>query len=262
MIRALFTSATGMAAQQLVVDNTANNLANVNTTGFKRSQMDFQDLIYVTQKSPGAVSAQGLEVPTGLQIGSGVRVAGNTKLFAEGSLANTGNPYDLAIEGDGFFKITLPSGDIRYTRDGTFRTNSKGELVTADGYFLDPKITIPQNATNVAIGIDGTVSVTTPGTTASSELGKITLTRFANPTGLSSEGRNLYAETAASGTPRDSTGGQDGAGTIRQSFLEGSNVEVVRELVNLILAQRAYEFNTRAIRTADEMLSDTNNLTR
>src|SRR5262249_9057513 len=161
-------------------------------TGFKSSQMDFQDLIYVTQRSPGAASAQGLEVPTGLQIGSGVRVAGSTKLFQEGSLTKTDNVYDLAIEGEGFFKVTLPSGDIRYTRDGTFRTTSKGELVTADGYFLDPKITIPQNATSVAIGIDGTVSVTTAGTTTPSQLGKVTLARFANPTGLSSEGRNLY----------------------------------------------------------------------
>lgn len=262
MIKALFTSATGMNAQQLVVDNTANNLANVNTTGFKRSQMDFQDLIYVTQRSPGAASAQGLEVPTGLQIGSGVRVAGSTKLFSEGSLDLTGNPYDMAIEGEGFFKITLPSGDIRYSRDGAFRSNSKGELVTADGFFLDPKITIPQNALSVGIGTDGTVSVITAGTTTPTELGKIPLVRFANPTGLSSEGRNLYAETAASGTPRELTAGTEGAGMIRQGFLERSNVEVVKELVNLILAQRAYEFNTRAIRTADEMLSNTTNITR
>lgn len=263
MIKALFTSATGLNAQQLVVDNTANNLANVNTTGFKRSQMDFQDLIYVTQRQPGSESAQGVQNPTGLQIGSGVQVAGNSKIFSEGVLENTSNHLDLAIEGEGFFKITLPSGDIRYTRDGGFRLSATGQLVTSDGFNVEPKITIPQDAQSIAIGTDGTVSVTTAGAGGkSSVVGTLSLTRFPNPAGLSSEGRNLYSETPASGAPQEGTGGQNCLGSIRQGFLERSNVEVVQEMVNLILAKRAYEFNTRAIRTSDDMLSYTNNLTR
>ncbi len=263
MIKALFTSATGMNAQQTLVDVTANNLANVNTTGFKRSQADFADLIYITERSPGADAAQGLQVPTGLQIGSGVRVAGTTKLFSEGTLENTSNQFDVAIEGQGFFQITLPDGSIRYTRDGAFRLNRDGSLVTADGFLLQPQITIPPDAVSVGIGADGTVSVITSGApNTSTPVGQITLTRFVNPAGLSNEGRNLFAESAASGSPQIATPGQNGAGFLRQGFLERANVDVVRELVNLILAQRAYEFNTRAVRTADEMLSNTNNLTR
>ncbi len=263
MIKALFTAATGMNAQQKLVDNTANNLANVNTTGFKRSQADFADLIYVTERSPGADSAQGLQVPTGLQIGSGVRVAGTTKHHTEGVLENTGNQMDVAVEGAGFFQITLPDGSIRYTRDGAFRLNRDGSFVTSDGFLIQPQISIPPDAVSIGIGADGTVSVITSGApNTSTPVGQITLTRFVNPAGLSAEGRNLFAETASSGAPQIATPGQNGAGFLRQGFLERSNVDVVAELVNLILAQRAYEFNTRAIRTADEMLSNTNNLTR
>lgn len=261
MIKALFTSSTGLAAQQTVIDSTANNLANVNTTGFKRSQPDFEDLIYITQQSPGATNSSGLQLPTGLQIGSGVRVSGNTKVFTAGELDNTGNPYDLAIEGDGFFGVTLPDGSFRYTRAGGLRVDSTGNMVTADGYRLNPQITIPQNALSVSVATDGTVSVTTPGSTAPTQVGQISLTRFLNPAGLSSEGNNLLAQTAASGAPLQLTPGQQGAGIIQQGFLERSNVDVVKELVNLITAQRAYEFNTRAIRAADDMLSFTNNLT-
>ena len=263
MIKALFTSATGMNAQQLVVDNTANNLANVNTTGFKRSQMAFQDLIYITQQAPGAEAAQGLQVPTGMQIGSGVRPAGNTKVFSVGTLANTSNPLNLAIQGDGFFRVTLPDGELRYTRDGTFALDSTGDLVTSGGYLLDPKITIPQDALQVTIGVDGTVSVTTPGNqNKPNTVGKIQLTRFPNDAGLSSEGNNLYAESASSGSPQEVTPGTQGTGSLQQGFLEGSNVDIVTELVNLIQAQCAYEINSRTIKASDDMLSETNNLLR
>jgi flagellar basal-body rod protein FlgG len=263
MIKALFTSATGMNAQQYQVDNTANNLANVNTTGFKKSQANFQDLIYLTDRSAGAEAAQGLQVPTGLQIGSGARIAGTSKLFTEGVLQSTGNELDLAIEGNGFFQITLPDGSIRYSRDGHFSKDQNGRLVNSDGFILQPPITIPPDALSVAVGTDGTVSVISAGAPNTSRpIGQIQVVRFVNPAGLSSQGSNLYSESASSGAPIPTTPGQDGAGALRQSYLEQSNVDVVAELVNLILAQRAYEFNTRAVRTADEMLSDTNNLTR
>ena len=263
MIKALFTSATGMNAQQLVVDNTANNLANVNTTGFKKSQADFNDLIYITLRTPGSESAQGLQVPNGLQIGSGVRVAGTTKLFSEGVLENTGNPLDVAIEGDGFLQVTLPDGSIRYTRDGSLHKNQSGQLVNTDGFLISPQVTIPSDALSVDIGTDGTISIVSAGSpNTSKQIGQLQVARFVNPAGLSSMGNNLFAETGSSGTAVPTTPSQNGAGSIRQAFLERSNVDVVAELVNLILAQRAYEFNTRAVRTADEMLSDTNNLTR
>ncbi|MER3415384.1 MAG: flagellar basal body rod protein FlgG [Gemmataceae bacterium] len=262
MIKAFFTSATGMNAMQTVIDNTANNLANVNTTGFKRSQVDFQDLIYVTHRQPGTEGAQGFELPTGMQIGSGVRIAGTTKIFSAGTLDHTENPLDIAIEGEGFFQITLPNGQIRYTRDGAFRLNAAGNLVTSDGFLLEPPIVIPQDAVNISIGSDGTVSVVTSAGGSPTVVGTIQIARFPNPAGLLSEGRNLFSETAASGTPTLSMPGQNGTGLLRQGFLERSNVEVVRELVNLILAQRAYEFNTKAIKVADEMLASTNSLSR
>jgi flagellar basal-body rod protein FlgG len=263
MIKAFYTAATGMNAQQTLVDNTANNLANVNTTGFKRSQVDFQDLIYQTRRSPGTAIIEGVEVPTGLQVGSGVRVAGNTKIVSEGVLENTNNPLDLAIEGDGFFQITLPNGEIRYTRDGSFRLNSEGNLVTSDGFLLEPQITIPDDTLSFAISPDGTVSVVSSGApTTSTVVGNINLVRFINPAGLSNEGRNLFAQTPASGEPLEATPGQEGTGLIRQGFLERSNVEVVIELLNLILAQRAYEMNTRSVRVADTMLEASNTLIR
>jgi flagellar basal-body rod protein FlgG len=264
MIRAFHTSATGMNAQQLVLDNTANNLANVNTTAFKRANVDFQDMIYTTMRQPGSQSVQGQQVPTGLQVGNGVRVAGNTKLFTVGALQNTGNPLDLAIEGNGFFQITAPNGTgFRYTRDGSFRINANGQFVTTDGFFVAPQLTFPQDTLSISVGNDGTVSVTTAGSpTTSTQVGQLTIARFANPAGLSSEGSNLYTETPASGTPTLTTPGLNGTGLIRGGFLEGSNVDVVGELVNLIQAQRAYEFNTKAIHVADEMLSSSNDLVR
>ncbi len=263
MIKALYTSATGMNAQQTVVDNTANNLANVNTNGFKRSQVDFQDLIYVTDRPPGSEAAQGLQVPVGTQVGSGVRVAGTTKIYTNGDLANTGNSFDVAIEGDGFFQVSLPNGDTKYTRDGALRLNANGNLVNTDGFLIQPQVTIPQEALSVSIGSDGTISVTTAGANGTTTIiGQLNLVRFPNEAGLSSDGRNLYEQTQSSGAPIIATPGLNGTGLIQQGFLERSNVDVVSEMVNLILAQRAYEFNTRAIRTADDMLSNTTAITR
>jgi flagellar basal-body rod protein FlgG len=207
--------------------------------------------------------AQGLQVPTGLQIGSGARVAGVAKIFSEGTLTNTQNPLDVAIEGDGFFQVTLPSGELRYTRDGALRLNAQGSLVTSDGFLIVPQITIPLQAVSISIGSDGTVSVQNAGAlNASTVLGQLTLVRFQNPPGLSAEGRNLFAETASSGAPIIATPGQVGVGLVRQGFLERSNVDVVTELINLIVAQRAYEFNTRSVRTADNMLAATTELIR
>ncbi|MBX9582088.1 MAG: flagellar basal-body rod protein FlgG [Gemmataceae bacterium] len=263
MIKALFTSSTGMNAQSTALDNTANNLANVNTTGFKRGETTFQDLVYVTAQAPGTTAAQGLELPVGLQVGSGSRVSGITKTFTQGGLVATQNPLDVAIEGQGFFQVLLPNGEIRYTRDGALRVNATGTLVTSDGFFVSPQITIPAQATQVTIGTDGTVSAITAGATnATTVLGQLTLTRFLNPSGLLAEGRNLLAETAASGPPIIATPGQNGVGFVQQGFLERSNVDVVTELVSLIITQRAYEFNTRAVRTADNMLASTTDLIR
>jgi flagellar basal-body rod protein FlgG len=263
MFKALYTSATGMNAQATYIDNTANNIANVNTNGFKKGQVDFQDLIYINARTPGSDVAQGLQVPTGLQIGSGVRVASITKVFTEGALINTQNPFDVAIEGDGFFQVTLPSGELRYTRDGALRVNAQGSLVTSDGFLISPQITIPQGVISVSIGSDGTVTAQQAGAlNASVNLGQLTLVRFVNPAGLSAEGRNLFAETASSGAPVIATPGQNGVGLTRQGFLERANVDVVTELISLILAQRAYEFNTRAVRTADNMLASTTDLVR
>ena len=260
MLRAFFASATGMRAQEMLIDNTANNLANVNTTGFKRSNLDFADLMYATHSAPGGEIFTGQPSPIGLQIGSGARAKGTTKLFTPGVLQETRNPTDLAIEGDGFFKVLLPNGDERYTRDGSFQRDPNGALVTADGIPLADPVTIPLDAKNITIGLDGTVSVEQNGATAA--VGQIQLYRFANPAGLSSEGNNLYAANAASGAELVGTPQTPGFGSIRQGFLELSNVEVVSELVSLITAQRAYEINARAIRAGDEMLSNTSQIVR
>ncbi len=263
MLRAFHSAATGMNAQQIVLDNTANNLANVNTTGFKTSIVEFQDMLYTTLIQPGAQTSQSQQIPTGVQLGNGVRVASNTRLFTPGSLNPTGNSLDIAIEGNGFFQIAMPDGTFRYTRDGSFRVNATGDLVTVDGYFVQPRLTFPPDVTSINIGADGTVSITTAGSpTTATTLGQLQVARFANPAGLSADGRNLYLETPASGTVTLSNPGLNGTGNLRGGFLEASNVQVVSELVNLIQAQRAYEFNTKAIRVADQMLSDTNDLVR
>lgn len=261
-MRALWTAATGMHSQQLTLDVIANNLANVQTSGFKRSRVDFQDLVYETAQVPGAASAQNREVPSGFQIGHGSRAVSSQRLFIEGDLQQTGNPLDLAIEGDGFFQITQPNGEIAYTRAGTFKKDSQGRIVSTEGFSLEPEITIPEDALSLTIGIDGTVSVTQPGVIQPQEIGSIELTRFINPAGLQGLGRNLFLPTQASGDPIPGTPGQEGFGTLLQGFVEMSNVNVVEEMVNLIIGQRAYEINSRAIRTADEMMQTANNLVR
>ena len=259
MLRAFSTAATGMSAQQKMVDVTANNLANINTTGFKRSQIDFQDLIYVKMREPGAEVAAGITSPSGMEVGSGVRAAGAVKVFSAGELQNTGRKMDIAIRGDGFLQVSMPNGDLRYTRDGALQINANGSLVSSTGYMIEPAISIPTDATSVDIGKDGTVIVTdSSGTT--SAVGTIQLARFTNPAGLSSEGDNLFAMTEASGPATTGTAGQEGFGSIQSGFLEKSNVQMVSELVNLITAQRAYETNSRAIRAGDGMLRTANQI--
>lgn len=262
MLRALFTGATGMQAQQINVDVIANNLANVSTIGFKKSRADFQELLYETIIPAGAPSAQGNQIPTGLQIGAGVRPASTSRIFTEGEFKRTDNELDVAIEGDGFFQVTLPTGQTAYSRSGAFKVNSTGELVTSEGFRVTPGVTIPTTALNVTIGTDGTVSVINAGSTAPTTVGTLTLVKFQNPAGLNSLGRNLLLETTASGAPLTGTPGTQGFGTIAQGFVENSNVKVVDELVALIEAQRAYEINSRTVQTADEMLRTVSDLKR
>ncbi|RMF90851.1 MAG: flagellar basal-body rod protein FlgG [Nitrospinota bacterium] len=262
MIRALFTAATGMIAQQLNVDVIAHNLANVNTTGFKRSRADFQDLLYQTLRQAGAASSNQTEIPTGIQLGLGTRTAAVQKIFLQGDFQQTQNQLDLAIDGAGFFQILNPNGDIVYTRAGAFKLDSQGRIVNSDGYPLEPEIIIPNDATNITIGADGIVSVLRPGNVNPQQVGQIRLVNFANPAGLAGIGRSLYQVTTASGDPIEGVPGQDGLGTLSQGFLEVSNVSVVEELVNLIAGQRAYEINSRAIQAADEMLQAAGNLRR
>jgi flagellar basal-body rod protein FlgG len=251
-----------MHAQQLTLDVISNNLANVQTAGFKRSRVDFQDLVYEILQAPGASSAQGQEVPSGFQVGHGSRAVATQRLFVKGDLQQTGNLLDLAIEGDGFFQVQLPSGDTGYTRSGAFKKNSQGQLVTSDGFTVQPQITIPPNAISVSVGVDGTVSVVQAGQSQPQTVGTIELVRFINPAGLQSQGRNLFLPTQASGDATPGTPGSDGLGTLLQGFVEGSNVNVVEEMVGMIVTQRAYEINSRAIRTADEMMQTANNLVR
>jgi flagellar basal-body rod protein FlgG len=261
MLKALFTSATGMKAQQLTVDVISNNIANANTSGFKRSQINFQDLLYVSLQRAGADVAQGLQTPTGFQLGSGVRAISTTKVFTPGVLQGTQRDLDVAIDKGGFFQVQLPDGSLAYTRDGALQRDALGNLVTSEGYRINPPITIPDDATGIQIGRDGTVTITTAAAPETpTTIGQIQLARFANPSGLEALGANLFRETAASGTATLLVPGTQGVGTLVQFFLEGSNVDIVSELVNLIVAQRAYEVNSRAIRTGDEMLSQTNAL--
>ncbi len=259
MLRAFSTAATGMSAQQMMVDVIANNLANINTTGFKRSQINFQDLFYVKMTQMGTEVASGIKTPGGLEVGSGVRAAATIRVYTPGELQNTGRNLDIAIMGEGFLQVTLPNGDIRYTRDGALQTNADGNLVTTTGYPFEPAITIPTDAITVDIGKDGTVNVTDSSGNIS-VVGTIQLARFSNPSGLSSEGDNLLTETDASGTPITGTPGENGMGAIQSGFLEKSNVQMVTELVNLITAQRAYEINSRAIKAGDDMLRTANSI--
>ena len=263
MIRSLYTAATGMSAQQLNMDVIANNLANVNTTGYKRSRADFQDLLYQNSRAAGTNSAQGAQIPTGIQVGLGTRTAGVERMFVQGDMRPTGNTLDMVIEGDGFFQVQLPDGQTGYTRDGTFKVDSQGRLVTSDGYTLQPEITVPPEAAGkVSIGSDGTVQATIAGSATPQELGKILLARFVNPAGLESVGRNIFKRTAASGDATTGTPGIDGRGSLSSGYLEMSNVKVVEEMVDMITAQRAYEINSKSIQAADEMLQVTNNMRR
>ncbi len=260
MLRGLFTAAAGMQGMSFMVDTIANNLANANTFGYKRTSVDFQDLLYQTIKPAGSSAYQGIELPTGIQIGHGVRVAGTRRVFNEGSLRNTENPLDVAILGKkGFFQVTLPDNTTGYTRDGAFSLDQAGNMVTSDGLRMEPTIQIPPDAIAISISAEGIVSVVQPGN-ITSQVGQIQLASFVNPAGLSALGNNLFAETEASGPPVTSNPGQDGLGTLEQGFLENSNVSVAEELVNLITAQRAFEVNSRAVRTGDEMIQTAVNL--
>ena len=261
MIRALYTAASGMNAQQANIDNVAHNLANVNTTGFKKSRVEFEDLVYQQIKAPGSPTSQEAEAPIGLEAGLGSRAVATARNFQTGNLRSTNSPFDLAIEGQGFFQITLPGGETGYTRAGAFHVNGEGQLVTAEGYALEPAITIPQNANSVSISKDGIVSVATPGQ-APQQLGTIELATFQNPSGLEARGGNMFVASTASGDPITGVPGTDAIGIVQQGFLEDSNVSVVEEMVNMILGQRAYEANSKVIRGADEMLQQVNNLSR
>jgi len=262
MIKAMRTAASGMVAQQMNVDNIANNLANVNTTGFKKSKLEFQDVLYQNYRKAGVASAAGTMVPTGLAIGYGTRPASSTREFTSGDLQQTGNPLDMAINGDGFFQIQRPDGTTGYTRDGSFKISADGRVVTSDGFYLLPEITIPEASTSISVGSDGTVEVVQAGQEASTQIGQIELARFINPAGLSAIGKNILVPTGASGSPTTNTPGQAGIGSLDQGYLEVSNVSVVDEMVNMIVAQRSYEMNSKAIQTADDMASVANNLKR
>ena len=255
MIRSLWISKTGLEAQQTQMDVIANNLANVSTSGFKRARAVFEDLLYQTIRQPGAQSSEQTQLPSGLQLGTGVKPVATERIFTQGNLQQTGNAKDVAIQGNGFFQVLMPDGTTSYTRDGSFQLDSNGQLVTASGYTVQPAITIPPDAQTLTIASDGVVSVTQAGSSASVTVGTLQLATFVNPAGLQSLGENLYAETASSGTPSANTPGSNGAGTLNQSYVETSNVNVVEEMVNMIQTQRAYEINSKAIQTSDEMLA-------
>ncbi|MFZ5511786.1 MAG: flagellar basal-body rod protein FlgG [Pseudomonadota bacterium] len=254
MIRSLWIARTGLDAQQTQLDVTSNNLANVSTNGFKRARAVFEDLLYQTLRQPGASSSAQTQIPSGLQLGTGVRTVATERIHTQGNLVQTGNALDVAIQGPGYFQIQLPDGTTAYTRDGAFQKDSQGQIVTSNGYTLQPSITIPSNALSVTIGSDGVVTVLQPGSATPVQIGQIQLATFVNPGGLQSMGQNLYLETASSGTATPNTPGTNGAGLLNQNYVETSNVNVVEELVNLIQTQRAYEINSRSIQTSDSML--------
>ncbi|HLG55880.1 MAG TPA: flagellar basal-body rod protein FlgG [Vicinamibacterales bacterium] len=262
MIRALYTAASGMNAQQANIDNVAHNLANVNTTGFKKSRVEFEDLVYQQLKAPGTATSQETEAPIGLEAGLGSRPVATARNFSPGSLRSTQGPLDLAIEGQGFFQITLAGGETGYTRAGMFHLSGQGQLVNADGFQIEPAITIPANAVSVTISKDGIVSVQLADQQAAQQVGVLELANFQNPAGLQARGGNLFTATTASGDATTGVPGTEGMGTLAQGFVEDSNVSVVEEMVNMILGQRAYEANSKVIRAADEMLQQINNLAR
>ena len=262
MLRSLYSAATGMVAQQTSIDVTSNNIANVNTVGYKKQRAEFADLFYQTMEYAGTSTSATTTSPTGINVGLGVRPTAVTKLFSQGNFKETGNNLDLAITGNGFFKVQLPDGSEAYTRNGSFKVDANGQMVTSDGYPLIPNIVIPPDAVQISIGTDGTVSVLQAGQTQSSQIGQITLTNFVNPAGLHSLGDNNYINTTASGDPIEGVAGQNGLGQIRQGFVEMSNVQLVEEMTDLITAQRAYDANSKAITTSDEMLKTVNQLKR
>ncbi|MBZ0106817.1 MAG: flagellar basal-body rod protein FlgG [Sulfuricella denitrificans] len=254
MIRSLWIAKTGLDAQQTQMDVVSNNLANVSTNGFKRSRAVFEDLLYQTLRQPGAQSSQQTQIPSGLQLGTGVRPIATERIHMQGNLQKTENPLDIAVNGKGFFQILMPDGSTAYTRDGSFQLDSQGQLVTASGYPVQPALTIPADAVSVTVGRDGTVSVLQGGSTAPTQVGSLQLANFINPAGLQSEGENLYKETASSGSPSANTPGTNGLGVLNQGYVETSNVNVVEEMVNMIQTQRAYEINSKAITVSDQML--------
>jgi flagellar basal-body rod protein FlgG len=254
MIRSLWIAKTGLDAQQTQMDVISNNLANVSTAGFKRARAVFEDLLYQTLRQPGAQSSQQSQLPSGLQIGTGVKPVASERIFTQGNLQQTGNSKDVAIQGNGFFQIQMPDGTTAYTRDGSFQTDSQGQMVTASGYLVQPGITLPADTISITIAPDGTVSALQPGNVAPTQVGTLQLATFINPAGLQSMGENLYRETAASGTPNVATPGTNGTGLLNQGYVETSNVNVVEELVNMIQTQRAYEINSKSIQTSDQML--------
>lgn len=262
MIRALYTAATGMNAQQANIDNVAHNLANVNTTGFKKSRVEFEDLVYQQMRAAGAASSAGTEAPVGLESGLGTRAVSTARNFSAGNLRSTGVPLDVAIEGQGFLQVSMPDGTKAYTRAGALHLDAQGAIVTGEGYTIEPAITVPTNAISVSISKDGVVSASVAGQVASQTLGTIELAMFANPGGLRALGGTLFSATTASGDVEVGAPGADGRGSLAQGFLEDSNVSVVEEMVNMIIGQRAYEANSRVIKATDEMLAQVNNLVR
>ncbi|MFP5463693.1 MAG: flagellar basal-body rod protein FlgG [Gammaproteobacteria bacterium] len=261
MNQALWIAKTGLDAQQTRMEVVSNNIANVSTTGFKRERAVFEDLLYQNISQVGASSTQDTQLPSGFSIGTGVRVVATEKLHSQGNLTNTGNPLDMAVQGKGFFQILMPDGSLAYTRDGSFQVNQDGQLVTSSGYQVQPAITVPEGAQSVTIGSDGTVSVLLPGSAAATQVGSLQLTNFINPAGLQAIGQNLLLESGASGAPQTGTPGLNGLGTLMQGAVESSNVNIAEELVNMIETQRAYEMNSKAIQSADQMLQFvTNNL--
>lgn len=254
MIRSLWVARTGLDAQQTQLDVISNNLANVSTTGFKRGRAVFEDLLYQNLRQTGAQSSQQNQIPSGLQLGVGVRTVATERIQTQGALQQTGNDLDVAIDGHGFFQVLLPDGTTAYTRDGSFQRDNQGQLVTADGYVVQPAITIPQNAQSVTIGTDGTVSITVSGQAATTQIGTMQLASFINPAGMQAIGGNLFLETASSGTPAPNTPGTNGVGSLKQKYIETSNVNVAEELVTMIQTQRAYELNSKVVSTSDQML--------
>jgi flagellar basal-body rod protein FlgG len=262
MVRSLYTAATGMKANQTYVDNIANNLSNVNTTAFKKQQIEFEDLMYQSLQRPGGELSDGNRTPVGIEIGLGTRVVANTRSFAQGSLEQTGNETDVAIEGEGFFQVRMPSGDVGYTRNGAFKVNDQGYLTSTQGYLVEPSLSIPDDANNFVVSESGEVTCTRPGSSEAIVLGQFELARFVNPAGLISQGGNIYLESMASGSPILGQPTEENFGTLKNQYVEGSNVQMVEEMVNMIVAQRAYEISSKSITTSDEMLQTANQLKR